>query len=186
MNTNTSKLLNCVFNRTRRTQHELHIMKFLTYNPWIKDRKTLIDEFKFACKIAGKNNIDQMAQIMYDDQTDVLENRSIPLEDCRSFIEDLFITKSIKGHQMEKEAITWLNMTCDTDYNWQKADDHLDTKYNVDICGRKGDKVIYIQVKPENYRNCDDSIKAINDAKEKRLGNKIHYLYYDMKGRFSV
>ena len=161
-------------------------MKFLTYNPWIKDKKTLIDEFKYACKIAGKNNIDQMAQIMYDDQTTVLEHRYISFEACRSYIEDLFIDKSIKGYQMEKEAITWLNMTCKKDYNWQKADDLLDTKFNVDLVGRLDGKVIYIQVKPETYKDIDSEHKDINIRKEQELGHKIHYLYYDKKGRFSV
>ena len=186
MNYNDTKLLNCVFNRTRRTRNELHIMKFLTYNPWIKDKKTLIDEFKFACKIAGKNNIDQMAQIMYNDQTDVLEHRYISLETCRSYIEDLFINKSIKGHQMEIEAITWLNMTCKHDYGWKKADDHLDTQYNVDLVGKKDGKVVYVQVKPKTYKNIDSEHKDINIRKEKELGHKIHYLFYDKDGRFSV
>ena len=86
---------------------------------------------------------------------------------------------------MEKEAITWLNMTCKKDYKWELASDELDTKYNVDIIGTLDDKVIHIQVKPESYRNCDAETKAINNSKEKGLGAKIHYIYYDKDERFS-
>ena len=181
----SEKLLNTVFNKTRETSEELHIMKFLKYNKWIKDKKTLIQEIPVACAISGKRNIDQMAQLMFIKQTDVLTTADISLEACRSYIEELFVDKSMKGYQMEKECITWLRMTCKKDYIWELASDELDTKYNVDIVGTLDDKVIHIQVKPESYRNCDAETKAINNSKEKGLGAKIHYIYYDKDERFS-
>ena len=181
----TEKLLNCVFNKTRRVDNELHIMKFLAYNPWIKDRRTLIDNFETACKIAGKNNIDEMAYIMYNDQINVIENRDIPLKVCREYVETLFIDRSLKGRSMEEEALLWLRGTSGN-YDWKKASDHLDVNYNVDIIGRKDGKIVYIQVKPESYKNADIDSRNVNTVKEQRLGHKIHYIYYDRNEHFSV
>ena len=186
MSKHTEKLLNTVFNKTRKIWDEVHIMKFLKVRPWIKDRKTLLIEFNDFAIQTGKRTIRQMAYLMYNRQIEILENRDIPVEDCEEYITKVFIDRSLKGWIMEDEALLWLRGTCPPTYSWDLAEDHLDTDFNVDICGRKGDKVIYVQVKPGNFRNCDDTIKAINIEKERKLGHKIHYLYYDSNGRFSV
>ena len=182
----SEKLLNVVFNKTRNTKQEVHVMRFLKQNNWIKDPRTMRTEFNKYATINGKNTLEQMGKIMFYEQTDVLLDSDISLEACKSYVDDLFIAKSIKGYQMEKECITWLDMTCKKDYKWELASDELDTQYNVDIVGTLDDKVIYIQVKPESYRNCDVEAKAINKSKEKDLGVKVHYIYYDDNEHFSA
>ena len=182
----SEKLLNVVFNKTRNTKKEVHVMKFLKRNNWIKDPRTMRVEFnKFAIN-TGKNTIEEMGKIMYYEQIGIIVDEEISLEACIAYVDALFIEKSIKGNLMEKECLSWLNMTCTYGYTWERADDNLDTQFNVDIVGRKEGKVVYIQLKPESYKYVDQTTKAINRSKESKLGCVIHFIYYDRQGRFSV
>ena len=181
------KLLNTVFNRTRESKYEVHVIKFLQHNSWIKDSKTLYIELNKFAKLTKKRTIEEIGELMYLKQTNILNDIEIDIDTCIAYCKEVFTDRSLKGNAMELDAISYLNMIQDK-YTFEKADDLYDTQFNVDLVGRNdnGDIIIHIQVKPESYKYTRNQVKVINESKEKKLGAKIYYLYYSYDGKFSL
>ncbi len=101
------------------------------------------------------------------------------LQDCVDWCYDLFVLKSLKGHNMEIRAIHMANQHLPHWMSVSKASEFQDFTFRIDILLHGRGKTSAIQVKPDSYRNVDPSIRAIDAAANRQFGNPVHYLYYD-------
>lgn len=145
---------------------------------------------KCGCVANGK--VDDWAQRLYESYqkySSKIEN--VPyknLEDCKIFMNYLFIEGSIKGNKMEQKAVDTLK-GCPLlkPYTIEEGTTEDDFKYAVDIVVKKGSKrLLGVQVKPATYKSFKygDAVYMMNKDKNKAFGLPVLYLYYDKKGTF--
>ena len=109
------------------------------------------------------------------------------LEECETFMYNLFVVQSLKGNLMEDKAAEQLNKRMDN-FSAEQADEESDFKYGVDlfIRNKEGDIVCGIQVKPISYMHIPDNhtVKIVNDKKTSSWSYPVYYLYYDLEGNW--
>lgn len=132
---------------------------------------------------SGKYTLSEMAKVAYDKHSEYT-NKNYTYEELYNWIYDLYVVKTLRGCDMEERLLNLLKHKRPS-YDWSEADDTLDVGSNVDIVGVNGDDRIYIQVKPESYKNALDKAKEINKYKEDTLNAKLHYAYYNSSNEWS-
>lgn len=149
---------------------------------------------KMACKSRPKRTVKEMAQALFEAtemEYDIFNN-PFTFERCYDFICGLFISASIRGHEMEYRAV--VRLRAELSYINLSADivpSYYDAKYGIDVIIHVGqfDFVSQvkaaIQVKPESYKSITvDGVKDMNKRKNQSCHWPVYYLYYDNDGRF--
>ncbi len=171
-------LLNPIFNKSRMDwrKFDVHIQTLLKSNPDIRDERTLREAINAQ---EGKHTLKEMAQATYDVHQKYSGGVVVPLEVWEDYIDDVYVSRSLKGRGKEDELLVYLKKYKPS-ILWDETDDELDRKYNVDIVGTHVDgEKVYIQVKPLSYQYTDAQVQTINAHKEANLGQRVHYAYYD-------
>lgn len=105
------------------------------------------------------------------------------IDDCRIFMNALFIKHSIIGGNMENKCLKILsknNKLIEHKLTVKEGNPTLDFKYAVDlvIVNENGEEICGIQVKPNSYKYCSNIVKEQNNSKNKLYGKPVFYVYY--------
>ena len=114
-------------------------------------------------------------------------NEAKSLEECEVFMHTLFITNSLKGNNMETEALAVLKKLLPPEFTVAIASSIYDFKYSVDLIITKDNgELCGVQVKPVSYKNIPDTheVKQLNIKKNKLYGKPVFYIYYDKSSVF--
>lgn len=147
----------------------------------------------------GEGCIDKWSEHLYDCYLRFKnDNPNIPyknLEDCKIFMNYLFVEGSIKGGKMEEIALDIFKKSKilkDLNYTACMGSEENDFKHAIDIVIYDDNKeiVLGIQVKPESYKNfanhCTDTeVHAVNVKKNRDFGKPVLYIYYNKQGTFT-
>jgi len=155
----------------------------------IETRKELYQQIKnhyegfCKCGLKSQGTVEMFGDRLYEAQIGGFGERRYSLLECRDWAYDLFVTKSMRGHDEEtivKTQIEVLFRKNGYKNNVRYATDQEDREYGVDIVVEKDGKPIYgFQIKPESYKQVNEEIKKINMDKIKKWGHPIKYYYYD-------
>ena len=153
------------------------------------------DNEKCECGCVANGNVDTWAANLYEAYKKYAAKvGNVPyknLEDCKIFMNYLFIEGSIKGGEMEKEALRIIKASKkikDLGVTVKMGSQEHDFKYAVDlVLYHNKEEVMGIQVKPTSYKNFrgKDPVVLTNKKKNNLYGKPVLYLYYDKYGKFT-
>ncbi len=144
----------------------------------------------------GEGCIDKWSEHLYDCYLRFKhDNPNIPyknLEDCKIFMNYLFVEGSIKGGKMEEIALDIFKkckVVKDLNFSVMMGNEKDDFKHAIDLVVYDdiNEVVMGIQVKPISYRNFEKhvtSVHEVNVKKNKEFGKPVLYVYYNKEGKF--
>ena len=188
--TNTGGLLNELNGKMRISapQNSVPIIKLInTHQPRTAYELEKLIEYHHThdcpCGIKSKGTVYDFGKNLYESQKYYFKDYLFTLEECMQWEYDLFITNSLKGNNMEKQAMEMLENGLPDEYHVRKSHRLIDEKCNVDLEIVKDDKTLVgVQVKPVSYNYTDQEVKDINKTKNSNYKYDVIYLYYDDEG----
>ncbi len=168
---------------------EIKIMKMLdAHKPndtSIGNIERLIDSHKDnecdVCKQSTNCTLKELAEDLYR------FNSSIPFSAIYSWIQDLFVTKSVLGIEMERNLLRKLKNRYGDGLGIRRSTAEEDHNFAIDIvfgCPKTNEVWGSIQVKPESYSDCHWKIKKTNIEKNEKFPHPVYYIYYDKFNQF--
>jgi hypothetical protein len=140
---------------------------------------------KCGCRSAG--TIEDFGANLYKANLDFFKDKpeqAKTLQECTTFMYNLFVVQSLKGNLMEDKALSILKAQ---KYNVRNATDIEDFQMGVDIVIIEDNKDICgIQVKPVSYGRLPhhSDVVQVNLKKNKKFGKEVIYMYYDLDNNF--
>ena len=123
---------------------------------------------------------------LYQAQKTVWGEYKYTLAECVQWEYDLFIVNSLKGHTMEQQAITELDLWLPNNYIIIKSDEMIDEDFRVDLeIIYDNHTIIGIQVKPLSYKYSRENVKKYNIELNNKYDYDVLYLYYDEDSEFT-
>lgn len=136
------------------------------------------------CGIISKGTVEDFGKNLYKAQKTEWKEAKYSIKECIQWEYDLFVSQSLKGNDLEKKAIQFLNNRI-KNFEFSEANGYLDEEIRLDIKIMKNSKIVGgIQVKPDSYFHVRDSVKKRNKDSNESFGKPVYYLYYDKNEHF--
>ncbi len=166
------------------------IMKLIRiHKPKSKDELYNLIKFHYEenclCGVKSQGTIEDFGKKLYNAQFVKWKKAKYTLKQCIQWEYDLFITQSLKGTRVEKNAKEILQSKLK---NFQIIDTvgFVDEELRIDLIIIKHEKEICgIQIKPETYNYMKESIKKFNIDANTKWGKPVLYLFYDKYEKFT-
>ena len=136
--------------------------------------------------IKSMGTLDDFGRSLYNAQPRFFNEYRYSLDECRAWMFDLFINRSMKGYTMEKAALETIKRGLGVGYRVKLAKGYIDEELRIDLLIYKGDEVIYgVQVKPTSFKHMRESVQAMQYKLSDKYHKEVLMYYYDNNNVFT-
>ncbi|OIQ30928.1 MAG: hypothetical protein BM564_01575 [Bacteroidetes bacterium MedPE-SWsnd-G2] len=137
------------------------------------------------CKVSSKGSIVDFGLNLYHSQLPYWGEIKFSITECIQWEYDLFVTQSLKGGILERQAIENLSHLL-PHYKFSEAIGYLDEDLRVDLLVSKPNNpdetvIAGIQVKPQSYNFMRPEVKSFNKTAHKKWNKPVFFLFYNDK-----
>ena len=143
-------------------------------------------ESECSCGIMSKGRVEDFGQRLFDAQRKEWGVYKYSLQECIQWEYDLFVTQSLKGNLIEKNAQQLLQaILVSLELKVEFAEGFVDEELRVDLLIKKEKKIICgIQVKPITFTKVRKNVIQQNKRANQKWGKPVFYLFYGEKEIF--
>ncbi|HHM21629.1 MAG TPA: MjaI family restriction endonuclease [Bacteroidetes bacterium] len=133
------------------------------------------------CGIKSTGSVEDFGKRLYDAQLKEWGTYKYSLQTCIQWEYDLFVTQSLKGNYLEKDALKKLGAIIKTiGLQISAATGYIDEDLRIDLIITKNKHAICgIQVKPHTFKKMRKSVIAKNIFANKKWSHPVLYLFYN-------
>lgn len=161
------------------------VMKIIKYHqPKSKDALVQLIEYhkinNCECGAKSTGTVREFGERLFDSQLKYWGKNKYTLEQCIQWEYDLFVVQSLKGGNIEKDAIIKLKLAL-KNYIIEEAEGFLDDELRVDIVVYDYSKNIIggIQVKPNTFKKMRSEVVFMQKKQNSKWGHPVWMLYYN-------
>jgi len=133
------------------------------------------------CGIISRGTVESFGDNLYQAQFDEWGEERYTLAECRRWIFDLFVVKSLKGNKMERKVVAFYKRYL-PHLKIVKTSAEEDISFAVDFKVFHGDSLLYgIQVKPTTYKDMPKNVCDAHKDKQHAFLAPVLIDYYDNK-----
>ncbi|MEO1262914.1 MAG: hypothetical protein AAFZ15_29165 [Bacteroidota bacterium] len=143
-------------------------------------------EFKCPCGVISQGRVEDFGRQLYDAQLKEWGIYKYSLQECIQWEYDLFVTQSLKGDLIERNAQQSLQTVLKIlALKVELAEGFVDEELRVDLLIQKEEQIICgIQVKPLTFKKMRAGVIWQNKKANKKWGRPVYYLFYDKNEKF--
>lgn len=161
------------------------VMKIIKFHqPKSKDALVQLIEYhkinNCECGAKSTGTVREFGERLFESQLKYWGKYKYTLEQCIQWEYDLFVVQSLKGGNIEKDAIIKLKKALVNNII-EEAEGYLDDELRVDIVVYDLSKNIIggIQVKPNTFRNMRSEVIFMQEKQNNKWGYPVWMLYYN-------